>query len=70
MQKNQRDFLPYREKLRIIEEFNLPSVERYGLYTPTLPIQKSSPQLNYLLTHPYKHGISSEDTDSRENTGY
>ena len=25
---------------------------------------------NYLLTHPYNHGISSEDTDSREYTGY
>ena len=24
---------------------------------------------NYLLTHPYNHGISSEDTDSREYTG-
>ncbi|MFN3471853.1 MAG: RNA ligase [Aquificaceae bacterium] len=34
MQKNRREFLPYREKLKIIEEFNLPSVERYGLYTP------------------------------------
>ncbi|MFN7065173.1 MAG: RNA ligase [Aquificaceae bacterium] len=34
MQKNQQGFLPYREKLKIIERFNLPSVERYGLYIP------------------------------------
>ncbi|MEJ7620538.1 MAG: RNA ligase [Aquificaceae bacterium] len=34
MQKNRQGFLPYREKLRLIEKYNLPSVERYGLYTP------------------------------------
>lgn len=34
MQKNRQGFLPYREKLRVIEKFNLPTVERYGLYTP------------------------------------
>ncbi len=34
MQKNKQGFLPYREKLKIIEKFGLPSVERYGLYTP------------------------------------
>ncbi len=34
MRKNHQGFLPYREKLRLIEKYNLPSVERYGLYTP------------------------------------
>ncbi len=34
MQKNSQGFLPYREKLKLIEKYNLPSVEGYGLYTP------------------------------------
>lgn len=34
MRKNKQGFLPYREKIKLIEKFNLPSVERYGLYTP------------------------------------
>ncbi|RME08454.1 MAG: RNA ligase, partial [Aquificota bacterium] len=34
MRKNSQGFLPYREKLRLIEKYGLPSVERYGLYTP------------------------------------
>lgn len=33
MHKNQEGFIPYREKLKIIEKYGLPSVERYGLYT-------------------------------------
>lgn len=32
MLKNQQTFLPYREKLRLIEKYNLPSVERFGRF--------------------------------------
>lgn len=32
MKKGERKFLPYREKLKLIEKYDLPSVERYGLF--------------------------------------
>ncbi|MEN3028327.1 MAG: RNA ligase [Aquificaceae bacterium] len=32
MLKNRQDFLPYREKLRLIEEYDLLSVERFGRF--------------------------------------
>ncbi len=35
-EKNSQRFLPYREKLRLIERYNLPSVELYGLFTPDM----------------------------------
>ncbi|WP_448584660.1 RNA ligase [Thermocrinis sp.] len=34
MKKNSREFLPYSEKERLIEKYGLPSVERFGLFTP------------------------------------
>ncbi len=32
MEKNSQRFIPYREKERLIERYELPSVERYGLF--------------------------------------
>ncbi|MCS6997974.1 MAG: RNA ligase [Aquificaceae bacterium] len=32
MVKNRQDFLPYREKLKLIREYSLPSVENFGLF--------------------------------------
>ncbi|MEN3028294.1 MAG: RNA ligase [Aquificaceae bacterium] len=32
MVKNRQDFLPYREKLKLIQEYGLPSVENFGLF--------------------------------------
>ncbi len=32
MEKNSQKFLPYREKLKLIEKYALPSVESFGLY--------------------------------------
>jgi len=34
MKKNSREFLPYSEKERLIEKYRLPSVERFGRFTP------------------------------------
>lgn len=34
MKKGERTFLPYREKLKLIEKYGLPSVERLGRFTP------------------------------------
>jgi len=33
MKKGERRFLPYREKLNLIDKYGLPSVERFGLYS-------------------------------------
>ena len=32
MEKNSQRFIPYREKLKLIDKYGLPSVERYGLF--------------------------------------
>ncbi|MCS7171009.1 MAG: RNA ligase [Aquificaceae bacterium] len=34
MVKNKQGFVPYREKLRLIQEYNLPSVETFGRFEP------------------------------------
>ena len=69
MKKNSQEFLPYSEKERLIQKYNLPSVERFGLFTPD-DVDKIKRLLKRLNDEGREGVVLKEDSERNKRVKY